>query len=608
MQHSNDQEEVEKHDKEEKMLPSSSSTTSNLPPTSPVKKMKNKYVMPAPPGKPKEAQKSVNELKRLIRKDKNRNAATLSNTLLAEKHHRQNAKKPEKTYGPYGGAIIKKPGLVGAAEEWTKWYMSEKPGTASSRPGTGMTTSNSSLRPLTGATNFSTSRPSSRMTDIYGRPLTADVMTDMYGRPLSTATTFRPMTSDSNYRPMTSDVFDIYGGRPTTSDTYVGGRPMTSDTYIAGNMSRPTTSDTSYNNFGRPITTPSNNVDGGGGIIVEKEEEEDEDEGKEYNNEATIYHVEEEERPYTAETIRKLNDPSRLAYENFDPSLKPPITPYPKRPLTKEEEKNRPKTSANRSLEQKMNAEHPWLIDVRGTVPYPKQAAKQTAPATPDKRAPMTRPKTTKLGRIPLQKPVPLKGVKIDKDKIDVEALLKQAAKKRPYTVAHDGRAGHAITYAESAKELSSHMIARQTIVAQADLQVEQSIRDFETWEKDIVDLKWAKDKVKGWGTLGTDIMKNKIERLNSSSGEKKQKDMDDMTEEELFKRAFHKSMGNNGEVEMLWMNITTIPKSFVTTLGFQIAGLRIMRLTGNKISKLDTWFTRSFPNLTELHLGSFAR
>ena len=40
MQHSNDQEEVEKHDKEEKMLPSSSSTTSNLPPTSPVKKMK----------------------------------------------------------------------------------------------------------------------------------------------------------------------------------------------------------------------------------------------------------------------------------------------------------------------------------------------------------------------------------------------------------------------------------------------------------------------------------------------------------------------------------------------------------------------------------------
>ena len=52
-------------------------------------------------------------------------------------------------------------------------------------------------------------------------------------------------------------------------------------------------------------------------------------------------------------------------------------------------------------------------------------------------------------------------------------------------------------------------------------------------------------------------------------------------------------------------MNITKIPKSFVTTLGFQIAGLRIMRLTGNKISKLDTWFTRSFPNLTELHLGS---
>ena len=35
--------------------------------------------------------------------------------------------------------------------------------------------------------------------------------------------------------------------------------------------------------------------------------------------------------------------------------------------------------------------DNPWLIDVRGTVPYPKQAAKQTAPATPDKRAPMKR-------------------------------------------------------------------------------------------------------------------------------------------------------------------------------------------------------------------------
>ena len=45
--------------------------------------------------------------------------------------------------------------------------------------------------------------------------------------------------------------------------------------------------------------------------------------------------------------------------------------------------------------------------------------------------------------------------------------------------------------------ELGSHLTARQTIIAQADLQVEQSIRDYETWERDIVDLK-AKDKVVG--------------------------------------------------------------------------------------------------------------
>ena len=51
-----------------------------------------------------------------------------------------------------------------------------------------------------------------------------------------------------------------------------------------------------------------------------------------------------------------------------------------------------------------MNAEEPWLIDIRGTIPIPKTAAKQTARSAPDKRAPMTRPKTVQLGRIPLQK------------------------------------------------------------------------------------------------------------------------------------------------------------------------------------------------------------
>merc|ERR1711991_415673 len=96
-------------------------------------------------------------------------------------------------------------------------------------------------------------------------------------------------------------------------------------------------------------------------------------------NKDLICHVEEEKRPYTAETIQKLNDPSRFVYQNFDPSVKPPITPYPKRPLTVEEKNNRPKTLANQSLEQKMNAEEPWLIDIRGTIPIPKTAAKQTA-------------------------------------------------------------------------------------------------------------------------------------------------------------------------------------------------------------------------------------
>ena len=262
--------------------------------------------------------------------------------------------------------------------------MSEEPGSASSRPSTGMTTNNSSVRPLTGATNLSSNgdRPNSRMTDVYGRPLTADVMTDMYGRPL-TAATFRPTTSESGYRPTSSDVYDIYG-RPQTSDMHVGARPKTSDTYI------------------------------GVGILENEEEEDDGIEAQNaYDfgraNKDLICHVEEEKRPYTAETIQKLNDPSRFVYQNFDPSVKPPITPYPKRPLTVEEKNNRPKTLANQSLEKKMNAEEPWLIDIRGTIPIPKTAAKQTARSTPDKRAPMTRPKTVKFGRIPLKKKVTTK-------------------------------------------------------------------------------------------------------------------------------------------------------------------------------------------------------
>ena len=435
---------------------------------------KKKYVMPIPPGKPRQAQKSVNELKRIRQKEKNINAAVLKASAIAEKHHRQNIKKPPKTYGPYGGPVVKKPGLVGSAEEWTKWYMSEEPGDASSRPSTGMTMNNSSVRPLTGATNLSSNsdRPNSRMTDVYGRPLTADVMTDMYGRPL-TAATFRPTTSESGYRPTSSDVYDIYG-RTQTSDMYAGGRPKTSDTYI------------------------------GVGILENEEEEDDGIEAQNVHdfvrtNKDLICHVAEEERPYTAETIKKLNDPSRFVYQNFDPSVKPPITPYPKRPLTVEEKNNRPKTLANQSLEQKMNAEEPWLIDIRGTIPIPKTAAKQTARSTPDKRAPMTRPKTVQLGRIPLQKKAKSKK---ESNQLDIQEVLKQAAKKRPYTVSQDSREGHAITYKESVTELGSHLTARQTIIAQADLQVEQSIRDYETWERDIVDLKWAKDKVKGWGTM----------------------------------------------------------------------------------------------------------
>ena len=110
---------------------------------------------------------------------------------------------------------------------------------------------------------------------------------------------------------------------------------------------------------------------------------------QEFHDSATI------SRRFAWDYCAALDDPARLSVWTEEPL---------QRPLTVEEKNNRPKTLADQLLEQKMNAEEPWLIDIRGTITIPKTAAKQTARSTPDKRAPMTRPKTVQLGRIPLQK------------------------------------------------------------------------------------------------------------------------------------------------------------------------------------------------------------
>jgi Leucine-rich repeat (LRR) protein len=540
-------------------------------------------------------------------------------------HHK---KRKEKTYGAYGAPLQEKPGLAGAAEKWTKWYMSEKPGTAAGR-----VDKNSKKGPFprdkpypvvpstapakAGGVEvpYSQKRDSDSASSIFGggRPLTGTADSfDMHQRPLTGTTEVLPstpnayggarpgtsgFTSANSYvfnRPLTgtTDTYNVNRPLTGTADTYDANRPLTgtADTY---NANRPLTGTADSNNtYQRPLTGASDVLGvragtpllyGTGGNFGPR------------TGTATSEYYGYEEYLQGGKTEQ--------VYEIFDPSMKPPITPYPRRPLTKEEKKSRGKNPNQKSLEQKMGAEDPWLIDIRGTLEVPKSAARQRSRGTPDKRALMTRPGTATLPAIPHQKPLTAPP----KKEIDVQALLKAARAKRPHTVQHDSRAGHAIKYTDSVDELGSHHKARETIENQAHLQIEQSIRDFEIWEKDMVDLKWAKDSVKGWGTLGTDILKNKVQRLNERmmSNAKETGGESAPTDDALFKKAFHKSLGNGGMVEMLWSNIQNVPRSFVTTLAFQVSGLKILRLTGNKLTHFEHWFPRSFPHLIELHLGS---
>ena len=549
-------------------------------PPPPPQEKGGKYEYSAPPPRPRTGFRTKLSLKGLKKqlggfvKGRPSTVGNSTGQIYRDEIKKVNPPKKEKTYGAYGAPLVEKPGLIGAAERWTQWYKSAKPGTASK---TRLRKNQAKKGPF----HLGNSSPYESKATV-GPDRTNSGYSENYD-------VYRPLTGTTDVRrPMTSGMGLIQNQQPfspAAKATYTVQRPLsgTADSVYSGQFYRPLTGTTDYIDIyddGRPSTGFSDQL---------------------YARPFTAF-----SRPLTGDSMRE-NTPE--PFELFDPSMRPSITPYPQRPLTKQERGKQGLTKEQKSLQDKMGASDPWLIDIHKTLPLPKGAAPQSAPGTPNKRALINRPGTAVLPALPRQSPVKTAPYNKSKIDFDVKAMLKAATKKRPNTVAHDSRVGHSIKYTDSVTELGSHSHARETIENQAHLQREQAIRDFESWEKDLVDLKWAKDSVKGWGTLGSDIMKNKIQRLNEREHKKRSGRTTHLgqhdTNAERFRRAFHKSLGNGGEVEMLWCDIPEVPRSFITTLSFQVAGLRVLRLTGNKITHFADWFTRSFPHLTELHVGS---
>ncbi len=296
-----------------------------------------------------------------------------------------------------------------------------------------------------------------------------------------------------------------------------------------------------------------------------------------------------------------------------------PTTPFPLRPLTSKERtpRNCPSRSQLQGDKNHLNkgektliVTNPWETNLGHTVPRPSTAAADLARSTPNKRFTASRARSvtapklaplyaTKLGKTFTEKKGPSEDMVLFLDRLRKKEE-EERAKRR------------AKGYEEMVDVIGTHRLARESLAQYARLLEEERVRYYEQWLFQSFQLDQAKLEMRRWGTSGTDIMHNAIQRQMARSFEPPKNEDDDLAEfgsqdaidEKYIKDACRTSYAT-GMIEIIWGNLHTIHPCIRCTMMLQVHNLVSLRLPGNSLQRLPLWFCKIFHHIRDLHLGS---
>ena len=327
-------------------------------------------------------------------------------------------------------------------------------------------------------------------------------------------------------------------------------------------------------------------------------------------------------RPLTAASVKT---------EQSRPTSPKPMVPYPRggkvlpRPVTASilaEKQKEVDDDENRN---------PWEVNLHANVAKPRTAAVAVAPPTDAIRRPW----------VPEGQELPDSWVKPNArpwstDKTLVKGGVNRGeillADGRPHTVGSLPAPKKILTYNEAFAVTRSHADARKMMKMQAVLVKEDNVRMYEDWQLDAGDLALQKRNVRSWGTNGGGITDNPVVRAIANTiadtgkreKSKKTKTIRPNTvtgatgkaadrrkreykskDEEVYHKAMLNSFRTN-ELEILWQGLKIIPRNVAfNTLLLSMQHLRAVRLSGNKLENIPSWFFTTMHCTVELNLGN---
>jgi len=365
-------------------------------------------------------------------------------------------------------------------------------------------------------------------------------------------------------------------------------------------------------------------------------------------------------RPLTGKELTPRNGPGRPVSPNKPPKTAPSHHSHQRPALNSDIGPS----EDNLSVEGDALSSNPWETNLRHQVPRPRTAAIDIASSTPNKRFATTAPRANtaamavpvSVAEIALQKrkkrasllgeqkdsppTVDKRGNKITSAYIVPLQRQNSTAgnlyrfngksgkfeRKRPATwdgtlIGPDGvvlvldskSSKDPDGYEQMVDVLGSHRMARQSQALHAKLQEEEAVRFYEQWRSDTTVLNLAKKEMKRWGTSGTDVPLNAVQRQMAKSflPPPSKKYMDKAEEDpDIYdaQKLAHACRASfvSGKIEIIWDNVQRMQRcALLNTMMLQVFNLVSVRLPGNKLKRLPLWFCRTFHRVRDLHLGS---
>jgi Leucine-rich repeat (LRR) protein len=275
---------------------------------------------------------------------------------------------------------------------------------------------------------------------------------------------------------------------------------------------------------------------------------------------------------------------------------------------------------------------NPWEVNLSSSIPIPRTAARATSPPTDAQRRPWVPEKKRMPEGWKPKNPRPWSTDEtLTRNGVNRGSIL--LADGRPHTVGSLPRPTKILSYNEAYNVSQSHSEARKIIKMQHKLVDEDQHRMYEDWVLDKADLALTKRNVKSWGTKGPGVTENPVVRAFKKADSKKKQGKKGLSPKKrhrphtvtgatgqkserrkmIYKykdeKTYHVALLDSyrtGELEILWQGLEQIPRRIAfNTLLLSMHHLHTVRLSGNKLATLPSWYFTTLHCTTELNIGN---